>query len=156
LLLLFLSACVSTQQGGFEVTTSQQIVTARVEAAKHYLQRRDFTSARRHLQAAAALAPRSAEVQDALALLFYHSGEADQSDITTVRCVIRRPRVIALIMPVISIVRSVFPRSSGSCRRHSPSTILRRKNFPPRGIISSVIADSSRRSMRRCCCWGCS
>ncbi|MBT8149205.1 MAG: type IV pilus biogenesis/stability protein PilW [Gammaproteobacteria bacterium] len=78
LVVIMLSACVTTQRGGFDKSASEDdAVAARVTAAKQYLQKRDFESARRHLKIALDIAPRSADVHDALALTFHASGELD-------------------------------------------------------------------------------
>jgi len=78
LMVIMLSACVTTQRGGIDKSASvDDAVAARVTAAKQYLQKRDFESARRHLKSALDMAPRSADVHDALALTFHASGELD-------------------------------------------------------------------------------
>ena len=81
LLLLTLSACVTTQRGGFdkEVSTDEAI-TSRVNAAKEYLLSRNFESARRHLKIAYEIDPKSADVHDALALTFQYSSEYELAE----------------------------------------------------------------------------
>ena len=81
LLVLVLSACVTTQKGGFEKPkTPDEAIATRVAAAKQYLRNRDFESARRHLKSAMKLDPNSAEVHDALGLTFQYSGEKELAE----------------------------------------------------------------------------
>lgn len=77
-LLMLLLACVTTEKGGIAKNTStEESVAVRVDAAKQYLQKRDFESARRHLKAGLELDAQSADVHDALALTFHASGELE-------------------------------------------------------------------------------
>jgi len=81
LLLLTLSACVTTHRGGFdkEVSTDEAIAS-RVAAAKQYLLSRNFEAARRHLKIAYEIDPKSADVHDALALTFQYSSEYELAE----------------------------------------------------------------------------
>ena len=81
LLVSLLVACVTTQKGGFASSKStEEAAAVRVNAAKQYLQVRDFASARRHLKIAMELSPKSAGVHDALALTFHASGELELAE----------------------------------------------------------------------------
>ena len=66
-----LTACVTLSRGVAPSGTVDQIVESRVHAAKQYLVSKDFVAARRHLKKAYELAPNSADVHDALALMFH-------------------------------------------------------------------------------------
>ncbi|MGB5326259.1 MAG: type IV pilus biogenesis/stability protein PilW [Pseudomonadales bacterium] len=83
LLVMMVSACVTTQRGGFGKTPSSpdEAVAARVNAALQYLQNRDFESARRHLKSALELDSRAPGAHDALAYTFLLSGELELADI---------------------------------------------------------------------------
>ena len=70
-----LTACVTSSRGVAPSGTVDQVVESRVHAAKQYLVSKDFVAARRHLKKAYELAPNSADVHDALALMFQYSGE---------------------------------------------------------------------------------
>lgn len=81
LLIGLLLGCVTTQKGGFKSSKStEEAAAVRVNAAKQYLQARDFESARRHLKIAMELSPKSAAVHDALALTFHASGELELAE----------------------------------------------------------------------------
>ncbi len=82
LLVIMATGCVTTEKGGFEkAKTVDAAVSIRVNAAKQYLQKRDFESAKRHLKIALELDPDSPSVHDALALTFHASGELDLAEI---------------------------------------------------------------------------
>lgn len=74
-LLPSLTACVTSSRGAVQPGTVDQVVESRVHAAKKYLVSKDFVAARRHLKKAYELAPYSADVHDALALMFQYTGE---------------------------------------------------------------------------------
>ena len=82
LLLMFsLSACVTTQRGGFDKPVStDEAIASRVAAAKQYLLSRNFEAARRHLKMAYEINPKSADVHDALALTFQYSSEYELAE----------------------------------------------------------------------------
>lgn len=75
-----LAACVSSSRGVTPFGTVNQVVESRVHAAKQYLVTKDFVAARRHLKKAYELAPNSADVHDALALMFQFSGELSMAE----------------------------------------------------------------------------
>ena len=84
LALMVLTACVTTQRGGFEDEASAEEATRiRVEAAKRYLSQAepDFEQARRHLRLALEQSPKSPDVHDALALSFQFSDEFELADL---------------------------------------------------------------------------
>lgn len=84
LALVVLTACVTTQRGGFADDASVEEATKiRVEAAKRYLSQAepDFEQARRHLRLALEQSPKSPDVHDALALSFQFSEEFELADL---------------------------------------------------------------------------
>ena len=80
-LMFSLSACVTTQRGGFDKpVNTDEAIASRVFAAKEYLLNRNFEAARRHLKMAYEINPKSADVHDALALTFQYSSEYELAE----------------------------------------------------------------------------
>lgn len=79
LLLLMVSGCVTTTEGGFKSDRKEEI-NRRVEAATQYLQKGNTEQAIVHLRRALELDPRSAPVNETLARVFAQSGEYELAD----------------------------------------------------------------------------
>lgn len=76
LLLAILSACVVTKTGGFtEKADKGKALVTTVQLAYKYIGERNWGAAKRHLKAALEIDSQSAEVHEALALVFQNTGE---------------------------------------------------------------------------------
>lgn len=81
LIAAFLAACVTTQTGGFENKKDpQKAVQFSVEAARNYIQEGDWEAAKRHLRNALDIDSHNADANEALALVFWRTGEFEQAD----------------------------------------------------------------------------
>lgn len=75
-LIALLSACVTTTNEPFKNTASEEDeLAAKLQLAKSYIRNGNNERARFHLKHALEMAPRSADVNDALGLLFKNTGE---------------------------------------------------------------------------------
>lgn len=79
-LILSLSGCVTSEQGGFKSGSTEQSVASKVTLAKQYLAAQDISSARRHLKAALEQSPNNPDAHDATALVFQSSGETQLAE----------------------------------------------------------------------------
>lgn len=78
---LFMSACVTTQTGGFgDKKDPKKAVEYSVGAARNYIQEGNWDAAKRHLKNALAIDDRNADANEALALIFWRTGEYEQAD----------------------------------------------------------------------------
>jgi type IV pilus assembly protein PilF len=78
---LLMSACVTTQTGGFEDKKDpKKAVEYSVQAARNYIQEGNWEAAKRHLKTALSIDSHSAEANEALALVFWRTGEYEQAD----------------------------------------------------------------------------
>ena len=78
---LLMSACVTTETGGFaEKKDPKKAVELSVQAARSYIQEGKWDAAKRHLKAALEIDPNNAGANDALALVFWRTGEYEQAD----------------------------------------------------------------------------
>lgn len=78
---LLMSACVTTQTGGFEDKKDpHKAVELSVQAARSYIQEGKWEPAKRHLKTALEIDPHNAGANDALALVFWRTGEYEQAD----------------------------------------------------------------------------
>lgn len=78
---LFLSACVTTQTGGFgDKKDPKKAVEYSVDAARNYIQQGNWEAAKRHLKAALEIDSHNADANEALALVFWRTGEYEQAD----------------------------------------------------------------------------
>lgn len=77
--LVALSGCVTTTEGGFKADRKEE-VSRRVDAATQYLQKGNTEQAVTHLRRALELDPRSAPVNETLARVFAQSGEYELAD----------------------------------------------------------------------------
>ncbi len=76
-----LSACVTTQTGGFENKNDpKKTVEYSVEAARGYLQQGNYDAAKRHLKTALQIDDNSADVHESLAQVFWRTGEIEQAN----------------------------------------------------------------------------
>lgn len=78
---LLIAACVTTETGGFaEKKDPKKAVELSVQAARSYIQEGKWDAAKRHLKTALETDPRNAGANDALALVFWRTGEYEQAD----------------------------------------------------------------------------
>lgn len=78
---LLMAACVTTETGGFEEKKDpKKAVELSVQAARSYIQEGKWEPAKRHLKNALELDPKNAGANDALALVFWRTGEYEQAD----------------------------------------------------------------------------
>jgi type IV pilus assembly protein PilF len=76
-----LAGCVSTQTGGFETKRDpKKALEYSIEAARSYLQQGNYEAAKRHLKNALELDDRNADVHEAMAQVFWRTGEVEQAD----------------------------------------------------------------------------
>ena len=81
LLVVPMASCITTESGGVTGSESKEdAVEARVNLALQYLRKRDFEAARRNLKLALDIAPRNADVHDAMAHTFSASGDLELAD----------------------------------------------------------------------------
>ncbi len=81
LVAFLLSACVTTQTGGFEDKKDpKKAVELSVQAARGYIQDGKWEPAKRHLKTALEIDSHNAGANDALALVFWRTGEYEQAD----------------------------------------------------------------------------
>lgn len=77
-----LAACVTTKTGGFEEKKDpHKALEFSVQAARNYIQERNWEAAKRHLKNALAIDDNNADVHEALAEVFWNTGELEQADI---------------------------------------------------------------------------
>lgn len=75
------SACVTTQTGGFEDKKDpKKAVEYSVQAARNYIQEGNWEAAKRHLRNALDIDDENASANEALALVFWRTGEYEQAD----------------------------------------------------------------------------
>ncbi len=78
---LLMSACVTTQTGGFEDKKDpKKAVEYSVGAARNYIQEGNWDAAKRHLKTALDIDPHNTDANAALALVFWRTGEYEQAD----------------------------------------------------------------------------
>jgi len=78
---LLMSACVTTETGGFgDKKDPQKAVELSVQAARSYIQEGKWEPAKRHLKTALEMDSHNAGANDALALVFWRTGEYEQAD----------------------------------------------------------------------------
>ena len=78
---LVLSACVTTTTGGFEDKKDpKKAVKISVEAARVYIRDGNWEAAKRHLKDALAIDDHNPDANEALALVFWQTGEFDEAD----------------------------------------------------------------------------
>ncbi len=78
---LLISACVTTQTGGFgEKKDPKKAVEYSVQAARNYIQEGNWEAAKRHLKTALDIDSHNADANEALALVFWRTGEYEQAD----------------------------------------------------------------------------
>lgn len=78
---LLASACVTTTSGGFEDKKDpKKAVEYSVQAARNYIQEGNWEAAKRHLKNALDLDAHNADAGEALALVFWRTGEYEQAD----------------------------------------------------------------------------
>jgi len=78
---LLMNACVTTQTGGFEDKKDpKKAVEYSVQAARNYIQQGNWEAAKRHLKNALDIDSHNADANDALALVFWQTGEFEQAD----------------------------------------------------------------------------
>lgn len=78
---LLMSACVTTQTGGFEEKKDpKKAVELSVQAARGYIQEGNWEAAKRHLKKALEIDGRNADANEALALVFWRTGEYEQAE----------------------------------------------------------------------------
>ncbi|MFT3930511.1 MAG: type IV pilus biogenesis/stability protein PilW [Spongiibacteraceae bacterium] len=76
-----MSACVTTETGGFsDKKDPKKAVELSVQAARSYIQEGNWDAAKRHLKTALEMDPNNAGANDALALVFWRTGEFEQAD----------------------------------------------------------------------------
>ncbi len=74
----WLAGCVTTENSAFAADTSKEkAINSRVDLALSYLRKGDAESARRNLKAALKIDPKSAQVHDALGVVFTKEGEPE-------------------------------------------------------------------------------
>jgi len=81
LLLVSLSACVTTERGGIgsQIETSQALKDT-VQLAFSYIRTGNWQAAKRHLKTALALDDSNAQIYEAMALVFQNTGEIDLAE----------------------------------------------------------------------------
>lgn len=78
---LLISACVTTQTGGFQDKKDpKKAVEYSVQAARNYIQEGNWDAAKRHLRNALDIDSHNADANEALALVFWRTGEYEQAD----------------------------------------------------------------------------
>ncbi len=78
---VLMSACITTQTGGFEDKKDpKKAVELSVQAARSYIQEGKWDAAKRHLKTALEIDAHNAGANDALALIFWRTGEYEQVD----------------------------------------------------------------------------
>lgn len=78
---LLLSACVTTQTGGFEDKKDpKKAVEYSVQAARNYIQEGNWEAAKRHLKTALEIDDHNADAHETLAVVFWNTGEYEQAD----------------------------------------------------------------------------
>lgn len=76
--MLSLSACVTTTRGGFsEKKDDEKALEASVQLARQYIAAQDWELAKRHLKTAIEMGGNSAQVYEALALVYQNTGELE-------------------------------------------------------------------------------
>ncbi|HET8711824.1 MAG TPA: type IV pilus biogenesis/stability protein PilW [Spongiibacteraceae bacterium] len=76
-----LSACVTTETGGFEDKKDpKKAVEYLVQAARGYIQQGTWEAAKRHLKSALDIDSQNPDANEALALVFWRTGEFEQAD----------------------------------------------------------------------------
>ncbi len=79
---IVLVACVTTESGGVgDKKDPQKALEYSVQAARNYIQQRNWEAAKRHLTNALKIDDNDANVHEALAQVFWNTGEFDQADI---------------------------------------------------------------------------
>jgi type IV pilus assembly protein PilF len=78
--LLLIGGCVTTETGGPKAATKQQKVQAYLELARGYLEKRDFTNARRPLDQALRVDPSSAEAHVLMASVYVANGDTQLAE----------------------------------------------------------------------------
>ena len=79
---LWLSACVTTESGGFgDKKDPKKALEYSVQAARNYIQERNWEAAKRHLKTALDIDDNDASVHEALAQVFWNTGEFEQADL---------------------------------------------------------------------------
>ena len=80
-LVVSLSACVTSTTGGFTEGASQEVaLERRVELARNYIGEGNWNDAKRNLELAAAIDPDNAEVHEAFALVYQSTGEYELAE----------------------------------------------------------------------------
>jgi type IV pilus assembly protein PilF len=78
---LLCAGCVTTETGGFtEKKDPQKAIEHSVHAARNYIQQRNWEAAKRHLKIALELDDRNADVHEAMAQVFWNTGEYEQAE----------------------------------------------------------------------------
>jgi type IV pilus assembly protein PilF len=78
---LLMNACVTTQTGGFEDKKDpKKAVEYSVEAARSYIQEGNWEAAKRHLKNALDIDSHNADAAEALAIVFWRTGEYEQAE----------------------------------------------------------------------------
>ena len=74
-LLLLIGGCITTETGGPKAATTQQKLQAFLDLARGYLEKRDYTNARRPLEQALRVDPTSAEAHVLMASVYVADGD---------------------------------------------------------------------------------
>ena len=77
----FLSACVTTETGGFAKKADRdKALEASITLARQYISEQEWTQAKRHLKRGLEIDNKSAEVHEAMALVFQNTGEIERAE----------------------------------------------------------------------------
>ena len=80
-MLATLAGCVTTETGVFtDKKSPEKALEYSVQAARSYVQQRNWDAAKRHLKTALELDPNNAEVHETLAQVFWNTGELELAD----------------------------------------------------------------------------
>jgi len=81
LLMLTISACVTTQRGGVSAKKNEdQALATSLQLARRYIVNQQWDMAKRHLKVAVDINPDSPGVREAMALVFQNTGELELAD----------------------------------------------------------------------------
>lgn len=78
---ILLAACVTTETGGFsKKADSDKALEASISLARQYISEKEWSQAKRHLKRALEIDNESAEVHEAMALVFQNTGELERAE----------------------------------------------------------------------------
>lgn len=76
-----LNACVTTETGGFSKKADRdKALEASITLARQYISEQEWNQAKRHLKSALEINDKSAEVHEAMALVFQNTGELERAE----------------------------------------------------------------------------